>query len=30
MSAISGLDGLKPTLSIIKNTKKIAIANKDQ
>ena len=29
MSAISGLDGLKPTLSIIKNTKKIAIANKE-
>ena len=29
MSAISGLDGLQPTLSIIKNTKKIAIANKE-
>jgi len=29
MSAISGLDGLKPTLDIIKFTKKIAIANKE-
>ncbi len=29
MSAISGLDGLDPTLQIIKNTKKIAIANKE-
>ena len=28
MSAISGFDGLKPTLDIIKFTKKIAIANK--
>ena len=29
MSAISGLDGLEPTLNIIKFTKKIAIANKE-
>ena len=29
MSSISGLDGLKPTLDIIKFTKKIAIANKE-
>ena len=29
MSAISGLDGLKPTLNIIKFTKIIAIANKE-
>jgi len=29
MSAISGLDGLEPTLNIIKYTKKIAIANKE-
>ena len=29
MSAISGFEGLKPTLSIIKFTKKIAIANKE-
>ena len=29
MSAISGLDGLKPTYDIIKHTKKIAIANKE-
>ena len=29
MSAISGFDGLKPTLDIIKFTKKIAIANKE-
>jgi len=29
MSAISGLDGLKPTLDIIKFTKIIAIANKE-
>ena len=29
MSAISGLDGLEPTLKIIKHTKKIAIANKE-
>ena len=29
MSAISGLDGLKPTLNIIKFTKTIAIANKE-
>jgi len=29
MSAISGLDGLEPTLKIIKFTKKIAIANKE-
>ena len=29
MSSISGLDGLRPTLKIIKFTKKIAIANKE-
>ncbi len=29
MSAISGLEGLKPTLKIIKKTKRIAIANKE-
>ena len=29
MSSISGLDGLIPTLKIIKHTKKIAIANKE-
>ena len=29
MNAISGLDGLEPTLKIIKFTKKIAIANKE-
>ena len=29
MSAISGLDGLKPTLNVIKYTKKIALANKE-
>ena len=29
MSAISGIDGLDPTLKIIKKTKKIAIANKE-
>jgi len=29
MSAISGFDGLKPTLDIIKFTKRIAIANKE-
>lgn len=29
MSSISGLDGLKPTLNIIKYTKRIAIANKE-
>ena len=29
MNAISGLDGLEPTLQIIKYTKKIAIANKE-
>ncbi len=29
MSAISGIDGLKPTFEIIKYTKKIAIANKE-
>ena len=29
MSSISGLDGLEPTLNIIKFTKKIAIANKE-
>ena len=28
MSAISGLEGLSPTLKIIKKTKRIAIANK--
>ena len=30
MSSISGLDGLIPTIEIIKMTKKIAIANKNQ
>ena len=29
MSSISGLEGLEPTLDIIKHTKKIAIANKE-
>jgi 1-deoxy-D-xylulose-5-phosphate reductoisomerase len=29
MNAISGLDGLEPTINIIKHTKKIAIANKE-
>ena len=29
LSAIAGLDGLKPTLNILKFTKKIAIANKE-
>ena len=29
MSSIVGLDGLLPTLNIIKHTKKIAIANKE-
>ena len=29
MSAISGLDGLRPTLKMIRHTKKIAIANKE-
>jgi len=29
MNAVSGLDGLKPTLNIIKFTKEIAIANKE-
>ena len=29
MSAISGFEGLKPTLKIIKKTRKIAIANKE-
>ena len=29
MSAISGFNGLKPTLKIIKKTKRIAIANKE-
>ena len=29
MNAISGLDGLEPTIKIIKFTKKIAIANKE-
>ena len=29
MSSITGLEGLKPTLSIIKKTKRIAIANKE-
>ena len=29
MSAITGIDGLEPTLNIIKYTKKIAIANKE-
>ena len=30
MSSIIGIDGLSPTLSIIKHTKKIAIANNNQ
>ena len=30
MNSIVGLDGLSPTISIIKYTKKIAIANKNQ
>ena len=29
MNAISGIEGLKPTLNIIKYSKKIAIANKE-
>jgi 1-deoxy-D-xylulose-5-phosphate reductoisomerase len=29
MSSVSGIDGLEPTLKIIKHTKKIAIANKE-
>ena len=29
MSSISGIDGLEPTLKIIKHTKKIAVANKE-
>ena len=29
MSSIVGLDGLDPTIKIIKHTKKIAIANKE-
>ena len=29
MSSITGIDGFKPTLKIIKYTKKIAIANKE-
>ena len=29
MSSISGINGLQPTLDIIKHTKKIAIANKE-
>ena len=29
MCAISGFEGLKPTLDMIKNTKTIAIANKE-
>ncbi len=29
MSAISGIEGLRPTISIIKKTKRIAIANKE-
>ena len=29
MSSITGLDGLEPTIKIIKYTKKIAIANKE-
>ena len=29
MSSISGIDGLEPTLKIIKHTKKLAIANKE-
>ena len=30
MSSILGIEGLVPTINIIKYTKKIAIANKDQ
>ena len=29
MSSITGIEGLKPTLNIIKHSKKIAIANKE-
>ena len=29
MSCVTGIDGLEPTLKIIKFTKKIAIANKE-
>ena len=29
MSSISGIEGLIPTINIIKHTKKIAIANKE-
>ena len=29
MSSITGIEGLKPTLDIIKHSKKIAIANKE-
>ena len=29
MSAITGVEGLYPTIKIIKHTKKIAIANKE-
>ena len=29
MSSISGIEGLKPTIEIIKYTKNIAIANKE-
>ena len=29
MSSISGIEGLKPTIEIIKHTKNIAIANKE-
>ena len=29
MSSITGIDGLEPTIKIIKHTKKIAIANKE-
>ena len=29
MSSITGIDGLEPTIKIIKYTKKIAIANKE-
>ncbi len=29
MSAISGIEGLRPTINIIKKTKRIAIANKE-
>ena len=29
MSAITGIEGLKPTIDIIKYSKKIAIANKE-